>query len=80
MGPDQRRFLAGNIKVFPAVFDSPDRVGPAVEGPHLFRGVPIVEEKVVEQGGPDQAFPIRYFEDSAQGKTELCHVQAMLVH
>jgi hypothetical protein len=80
MGPDQRRFLPGDVKIFPAIFDSPDRMGPAMEGPHLFRGVPVVEEKIVEQGGSDEAFPISHFKNSAQGKTQLCHIQAMLVH
>jgi hypothetical protein len=80
VGPDQGRFLVGNTKIFSAFFGGQDRMGPAVEGPHFFRGVPIVEKKIVEQRSPDQAFYIRYFKKSAQGKTQLCHIHAVFVH
>jgi hypothetical protein len=80
MGSDQRRFLVGNAKKLPAIFSGPDRMGPPVEGPHFFRGVPIVEKKIVEQRGPNQAFHVHDFEKFAQAETQLRHVQAVLVH
>jgi hypothetical protein len=80
VGPYAGIFLTGEIKVFPPVFRGIDRVYPSMEGKYPFGPVPVIEKKVMEQGGPDKALHIGDFEIAAYAETQLCYVETVFIH